>query len=251
MHRAILAIVAKPLHHSLQNLNQRRSDKKELNKLMEILKLYLDAQRTLETDSNELEEWTSTPDGGIAKRIRDAIKDQISWVANIGPTPPPRYTHKLFAAGCGILGAAAVLDIIVSEVREQTAAGNGPLALDICTALASAPLAHPVAATPTFPGSPMPNGQGGLSVVRDALRFATGDTQKLLNLPTADAEALVRLARRVDTQLTVTQIPQISMALPMPEEATDQMMADLGLTDGGLGVTAADSAMDTIADLGK
>ena len=241
MHRAVLSIIVKPLYLSLQNLSQRRAEKRDVNALIDLLKPYLGQRRIIESSMAEMDEWLSTPDGGIARCIRNAIRDLVLWVSSVGPTPPPKYTHELFAAGCEAIGVDAMRDAIIAELKEQTSIGNGPLTLDICTALICAPQAtsQPPLVVPIQSQSTPPT-------VRDALRLETADVQKLLRVPEADAEALVRLTRRVEAQLAVTQIPQITMPIPMQDQATDQMMADLGLTDGSL---AANTSLDQVADL--
>lgn len=243
MHKAILGIVAKPLYESLQNLSQKQPSKKAANGYMDILKLYLDRQRTFETSKAELEEWVSASDGGIARRIRNGVQDLVTWVSNVGPTPPPKYTHRLFAVGCEVIGANATRDAIIAELRDQTKAANGPVALDVCTAMVTAPLGTPQ--TPFMAlGSAPPQMQIAPSNIRDAVRLYTNNLQRLLDISTSDAEALVRLGRRVEAQLAITQMPQIPMAMPVQDQATDQMMADLGLTDEALAAPGADTSMD-------
>ena len=249
MHRAILGIVAKPLYESLQNLSEKQPNKKQVNGCMEILKPYLDRQRTLETGRKELEEWVVTTDGGVNRRIQNTIRDLVSWVSSVGPTPPPGYTHKLLAAGSEAIGVNATRDAIISELRNQTHVGSGPLALDVCTAMVAAPL--PSSQAPILNlGSAPAQMQAAAPSVRDAVRLYTNDLKRLLHIETSEAEALVRLGRRVEAQLAITQMPQLPMAMPMQDEATDQMMADLGLTDEALAAPGGDTSMDQMVDLG-
>ena len=246
MHKAILAIVAKPLHQSLQTLSQKRPEKKEVNGYMELLKPYLNRQRIMEGSKSELDEWTAPSSVGIAIHIRNAIRDQVSWVSAVGPTPPPQYTHKLFGVGCSEIGVDAVLDAMIEELREQTATGNGPLTLDVCTAMITAPLANVQASVIAAPQQP----QKGSTTVRDTLRLRNAIPQKLLQKTNSEAEALVRLGRRVEAQLAVTQLPQIALPMPMQDQSTDQMMADLGFTEGDLATTGADTSLEQVAALG-
>lgn len=249
MHKAILGIIAKPLSDSLQNLIQRRPEKKEVDSLLKLLKPYMSRQRTMQFNAAELEEWNSRQGTGFAKQLQIVIREQVAWASSVGPTPPPKYTHKLFAVGCEVAGVSAVLDALIAELREQTNLGNGSLALDVCTALVSAPLpctVNQLVAAPT----PSPN-QNGAPSVREELRFRVTDVHSLLQTPNSDAEALVRLNRRVVAQVAAAQVPQLPLALPMQNEATDQIMADLGLTDGDLGTNGADSAMDVALGAGS
>jgi len=70
-------------------------------------------------------------------------------------------------------------------------------------------------------------------------------------MPSADAEALIRLARRVESQLEVTHIPQMTLPLPDPtaDQATDQIMVELGLTDASMVVSGQPTAIDAAATL--
>lgn len=247
MHKTILGIIADPLYHSLQSLSQRKPGKKEVSPLMEILRPFLEQDRIPNSNKTELSEWISTPDGGIGRFLRNVIQEQVAWVTNVGPTPPPKHTHGLFIAGCDAIGVDAVLDAMVAELREQTGNGDGPFALDVCAAMICAPPANlppPLMALPSAPAQP----QFGTPSVREALRLRSTNLQKLLHTSAADAEALVRLARRVDAQLTVTQMPQIALPMPIQDQAADQIMADLGLTDGNL-APGQDTSMEQVAAL--
>ena len=176
MHKTILAIVAQPLHQSLQDLSQKRPEKKQVQGLLDTLKPYLGQERKFEADKSEIEEWVSLQDGGVARSMRTAIRDQISWLSNIGPAPPPKYTHKLFVFACESLGSDRVLHALLDELQKQTDLGNGSPALDICTAIVAAPLARSSSLSPTS----SIQAREGPSTVRDALRFAIAEPQKLL-----------------------------------------------------------------------
>jgi mediator of RNA polymerase II transcription subunit 5 len=249
MHRTILGIIAEPLYHSLQSLVERKPGKKEVSALMDILKPFLGLSRPPTSNKTALNKWMSTPGGGIARCLRDAIQEQVAWVTNVGPTPPPRYTHGLCFAGCEALGVDAVLETLVTELRDQTVKGHGPYALDICTAMICAP---PSCQPQPLIGlsSAQPQPQLGRPSVRDALRLWTTNPQKLLNMPAMSAEAIVRLARRVEAQLAVTQLPETALQLPIQDHATDKIMADLGLTDGDLAPTGQNGAIEQVTGLG-
>lgn len=237
MHGAIVRIVAEPLYNSLQVLHQRQPDKKQASSLMNILKPHLNQRRVVDANKAELNDWvTASKEEGMEVRIRAEVRNLVTWVTDIGPTPPPKYTHRLFAYACTLIGVNRVRDSIAAELKEQTALGNGPQALDICSALICAPLAY--------------SSRPGAATVRDSLRLLTADVQGLLKLPGTLAEAIVRLSRRVEAQLAVSQMPQMAMAIPMPDQqAADQVMAELGLTDDALAGTAADVTMDQVSAL--
>jgi mediator of RNA polymerase II transcription subunit 5 len=248
MHKAILAIVAGPLYESLAVLTQQQKHKKEANDFRNLLKPYLDHQRTTLATKVEVEEWMPATDGRIARRVQNAIRELVSWATNVGPTPPPKYSHSLFVTACETLGPNAVRDAIIGEVKQQTAAGQGATALDVATAMICAPLPTSQSQLLNL-GSATPHMHAPPLTVRDALHLHTANVQGLLKMPQSEAEALVRLDRRAEAQLAVTQMPQLPMAIPIADPMADQVMADLGLTDDAL-AAGGQSSMDPMAALG-
>ncbi|KAK3046111.1 hypothetical protein LTR09_012373 [Extremus antarcticus] len=236
MHKAILGIVANSLYESLKILHQRQPEKKQPGPLMNILKPHINQQKTVEANKAELQEWTSSSDGDLAKHVRNSIQEMVKWVTEVGPTPPPKYTHRLFAHGCATLGVDRMRDELAAELNDQTKLGNGTLALDICSAMICAPSSS--------------SGNQSTSGVRESLRLKATDVQKLLHTGASAAQSLVRLNRRVEAQLAVVQMPPMAMALPMADPAADQVMADLGLTDDAAAVAAADTSLDVSGPLG-
>jgi hypothetical protein len=70
------------------------------------------------------------------------------------------------------------------------------------------------------------------------------DAQKLLTMNTADAEALVRLARRVEAQSTVSQVALVNLPASTEEQAmADQVMQGLGITTGDGPLVVGDSLL--------
>lgn len=236
MHSAILRIVAEPLYGSLSVLHQRQPEKKQVSTLMNILKPHLGQRRVLDANKAELSDWANASEGGVENRIRTEIRNLVTWVTDIGPTPPPKYTHRVLAYGCTLIGVNRVRDAIAAELKTQTVIGNGAQTLDICAALICAPLAS--------------SNRLGAATVRDALRMSAADIHGLLKSSGTTAEALVRLNRRVEAQMAVSEMPQMAMAIPMPDQqAADQVMAELGLTDDALAAGAADVSIDPVSAL--
>ena len=247
MHKAILGIVAGSLYRSLQKLNDRKPGKKEAGALMEILKPFLEQNRTPNTSKTELDEWMSPSRGGLTSCLRNAIHEQITWVTTVGHTPPPKYTHALFFAACEAIGVEGVLEAIISELRDQTSKGNASYALDVCTALICAPSSNTQQMLVTL--STGSSAQNGSPNVRDTLCLWVSNPQKLLHSSALNAEATIRLARRVESQLAVSQMPQNALQIPIEDNAADQIMADLGLTDGNLAAPGQEGNMDTVSAL--
>lgn len=246
MHNAILGIVANPLCHTLEVLISRKPNQrteKQVNGLLEILKPYRNRKRTMQCSKTELATWTATTGGGFAEHLRIAAQEQITWSLNIGPAPPSKYTHRLVAASTATLGADATLDVLISELKEQTTIGNGSLAFDICSAMICAPTTNSGSAFPGLDGHPQ--SETAQLTLREALRLRISNVQALLKLPSSTAQALVRLSRVVQAQMAVTPMAQLPMPnMTMAPEAADQVMAELGLTDDTLTTAGAGMSMD-------
>lgn len=233
MHRAILCIVADPLCRTLELLLSRKQNQKtekQVNGLLDILKPYRSQKRSTDCGRAELAEWTTTVAGDLVHRIKLTVQEQLTWVAHVGPTAPPRYSHRLVAVASEILGVEALLDVLADVLKEQTLVGNGSLAIDVCTAMICSSTA--ATSTSSLPiGGPLRDNR---LTLRDALRLRTSNVHELLKLPAGRAEALVRLSRTVEAHLVVPDIPQLAPMAPLLEtEAADQVMAELGLTDAG------------------
>lgn len=244
MHKAILATVATPLEQSLQELVRKRPEKtKQATSLIEILKPYLNMQRTVYSSKAELEAWLSVGEGQISNTLRKTIMEMITWALNGASNPPPKYSHRLLCFAQQLIGIDSVLNAVVSELKDQTDASNGSIALDVCTALICAPTPStysPIAAFGTMPTA------GSIDVVAaDALRLSVADVQKLLNRPSGEAEAMVRLSRRVNAQLTVSQMSLMNLqAVTVQDQSTDQVMQDLGLDTAVDGTVSDEILLD-------
>jgi len=225
MHKAILGVVAIPLSHSLQELLRKQPDKRAAIGLIDLLKPYTHqiSRRTYQSSRKELREWAAVEGGGLLQSVRSTVKELSAWIPS---NPPPRYNHKKFLAACELCGTDAVLSAISTELKEQTTSGNGAQTLDVCVALICSPTTAMTAS-----GS-----------VRDMLRLVISDTHTVLQKPNADAEAVVRLARRVEAQLVV---PQLSLPISTDDQAAaDQLMHDLGFPDAVAGNAASALPID-------
>lgn len=238
MHKAVLAMIATPLVRSLRDLLKARPDKRAAHGLVELLKPYVGQKRTSHCSKADLEAWSNSTDGGLTRCVRDSVRDMVAWTSSVGPTPPTKYTHKLFNSACQLLGPTKVLDALLSELKDQTAIGAGAQTLDVCVAMICSP--------------GVSSAQNGRLAVKDQLRLMVTDVSMILDRPLADAEALVRLSRRVEAQLAAPQMAQIPMSMPVQDQTTDQMMQELGLTESGTGASAAgDLSTNPAAGLGQ
>lgn len=238
MHRCILGIVSTPLESSLQTLIRRRPEKKDqANALIEILKPHLHQQRTMVVTRAELDAYAA--DGLLTQAVKSSIRNLAMWAANGSSDAPPRYASHLVHCAIKIHDSFKVLHAVVEELRDQTNMGNGSIALDICAALVYAP--EPASYTTLMNITGTAAQITGRSL-HDAIRLEMMNVQKLLQMPPRDAEALVRLARRVEAQSAVSQVALVNLQPSADEQVmSEQVMQDLGLGANDVSMAVGDS----------
>jgi mediator of RNA polymerase II transcription subunit 5 len=243
MHRCILGIVSTPLVFSLQTLISRRPEKSnQANALIAILQPHMHQRRTMVVTRAELDGYTING-GLLTQAVRQTVRDLAVWAVNGGNDAPPRYASHLVHCAMKCHTSFKVLHAIVEELRDQTIVGNGSIALDVCVPLVCAP--DPTSYTTIMHmGGTVPQITG--RTLHDAIRLRMMEPQKLLQMPTADAEALVRLARRVEAQSAVSQVALVNMPSSTEEQAmADQVMQDLGLGTSDAPMAVGDSLLGT------
>jgi mediator of RNA polymerase II transcription subunit 5 len=242
MHRCILGIVATPLEGSLQILIKRKPEKRDkANELIELLKPHLHQRRTMEITMVKLDEIAASGGGLLDRAVTNTVRDLALWAANGSSDPPPRYAPHLVHWAISSHTSSRVLEAVIEGLRDQTNIGNGPIALDICVALVCRP--EPATYVPLM-NTAIPEPQITGRTLHDAIRLSTMDAQKLLTMNTADAEALIRLARRVEGQSTVSQVALVNLPASTEEQAmADQVMQGLGITTGDGPLVVGDSLL--------
>jgi len=277
MHNTIMMIVSRPLSRCLRNL-RRRSSKWELETLITLADGHSKSLRSSFSPCPELSAWLSSP-GSLKHAFQTSLQSLITWSTNVTVNPiqhPPPYNHRQLLIAVQLLGAKAVLQILLDEIKARTGPTDptGAVALDIATALVSAPSATPNSALPiewALSAAATPaHARGGRPSLADALaaEFERAPSQ-LLGGGGGDAlhaESVVRLHRRVQAQLAAApagppiadlaaaaaQIPAILPGLDIAADAQSAVDAAVAAaTQGALDFAAADLAADAIAmDLG-
>lgn len=245
---SVLNIVAKPLEHSLRAYQRQDPKSQEVEPLLRTLKDSIPlSRRTGGADQNELENWSNTPNGGLTTAVRHTIHGFVQWGLQAGiNVTPTSYTHRQILAALRMLGAKRVLHLIYEEVRQQSEAGNSSIAYDIAIALICAadvtnsPQVHAVNFMDEPSSVPVPT-QRRLSL-RDVLRSEAEDCRKLQKTDMAQAELVVRLHRRVEGMMVISQPAETLQAGAILQ---DDMA--LGL-DGG--AASLDSVMAAAAAVG-
>ncbi|KAK7966024.1 mediator of RNA polymerase II transcription subunit 5 [Apiospora aurea] len=206
---AVLNLVAKPLDHSLRSYQRQNPTSQEVEPLLKAIKDNVKvSRRTGGADHKEIEQWTSSTQNMLV-----ALK---------------------------ILGPKRFLQVILEEVKQQTDAGSASIVYDVATALVCAPDVTniPPPPAPAMLGDPthqMPPPMQTRVSLRQALRWEAEDFKKFQKSDPVMAEIVVRLYRRVETQMVMPEPPQM-------------LQNDLSL---GIDESAAASLGDALAAAGN
>ncbi|MCJ1467583.1 mediator complex subunit [Pseudocyphellaria aurata] len=207
MHAAVLSIVAKPLEDSLGYAQQLHPLRADINPLLEILKPHAQKQRHEVAFHNSLETWASTAGGGLLAAMRHTIQSLLIWSSatpTSGDMTPPQYTHRQLAETVRLLGAKAVLNLLLDETMAHFETGSSPdldIALDIIVTMISAPQHQfPFSSSSATLG----NNDQHLTLkrqlsLRDALNTELSQAFDLSKTNLSRATMIVRLHRRVET----------------------------------------------------
>lgn len=206
MRTAVLFIVAKPLEDSLGYAQQQHPLRADITPLLEILKPHAQKQRHEVTFHNSLESWASTAGGGLLAAMRHTIQSLLIWSSTApasADTTPPQYTHRQLVETVRILGAKAVLQLLVDETMAHFETGSSldlDVALDIIVTIISAPqhqyfLPSSSSALGNTDQHPIPKRQLSL---RDALNTEFSQAYDLSKTNMPRASMIVRLHRRVE-----------------------------------------------------
>ncbi|KAJ9642513.1 mediator complex subunit [Coniosporium apollinis] len=245
MHSTILSIMSSRLDKCLREIRRRESVRQDIAPLLEVLASHRNFERTASVSITDLESWASPPNS-LQDSLTSIIRQFIAWSAE-----PAMHTSNLdnrqFNASIKLLGAKQVLSAIIEEVKTQTEAGRGSIALDIATALICAPSTENSPIPIQWHGSPIsvpvpPRTQLNL---REMLKLEFDDAGELMKTNLGAAEAIVRLHRMVENQLMISAVPQ--MAAPIQDIALMQGM-DLNVSDAAavsaLTAAAADQPLE-------
>jgi mediator of RNA polymerase II transcription subunit 5 len=257
-HRTVLYITAQTLEEQLKDVRARHTARTEIKPLLDaeikplldVLEPYLSFQRLGNCRRSELESWTLHSNGGLLGSIRNTFQSLIHWSTNLNMSPHSyAYTHRQLLAGIRILGATRVLPVIIDELKLQTEAGNGHLALDIAATIICAPFAESFAVDQSFYYSIDPSKEAlprcPILTLRDALVFQHENVPKISERDSLEAAVIVRLYRRVNalltppSQVTNLDVRNIIENMSLDEVAGHEQMVsqstDQGVNEGGVG----------------
>ncbi|KAJ9261509.1 hypothetical protein DTO195F2_4039 [Paecilomyces variotii] len=202
IHRTVLQITARTLEEQLKDVRTRQPSRSDIKPILDGLEPYLSFQRTGSCHRSELEGWTNSS-GGLLGSIRNTFQSLVLWSTNpVISMTPHSYTHRQILAGIRILGASRVLAALIEELKLQTEAGSGDLALDVAATLVCSPMAESFAVDQSFYHPIDPNKDAlprcPILTLRDALIIQHDDVPKISEKDPLRAEVIVRLYRRLN-----------------------------------------------------
>ncbi|OLN95416.1 Mediator of RNA polymerase II transcription subunit 5 [Colletotrichum chlorophyti] len=238
---SVMNIVAKPLEHSLRAYQRSDPKSQEVEPLLKAIKDSIPlSRRTGAADHTELDSWSLV---GFSNSIRQTLQQLVQW--SIHPTMdrmPPAYTHRQMLVALKILGAKRLLQLLYEDIRQQTETGSGSIIYDVATAMVCAPdvFNSPPASALNFLDNPgnVPSPVQRKLALRDVLKSDAEDCMRLKKTDMNLAEIVVRLYRKVEAQMAVSQAQVI--------QAESMLQNDLGL-DLGNGAGSLDDAMAAAA----
>ncbi|TIA27580.1 NAD(P)-binding protein, partial [Aureobasidium pullulans] len=179
---------------SSRALQRRQPKRKDVVPLIDVLGPYVESQRSGKCSAAEINEWSTTADGGLRAVVRNTIRGLVRWSSQASiDSLPYNYTHKTMIATLEILGADEVLAVILDELKSQTLNGSGSAALEIATTIVCAPLPVPALSQANAlmqfdQSAPAPVNQR--RTLRQALQAQLGEPKALLSMDTERVEAL-------------------------------------------------------------
>ncbi|QQK44869.1 Mediator of RNA polymerase II transcription subunit 5 [Penicillium digitatum] len=249
IHQTVLNITGCPLEEQLKNVRTRNQSRTDINPILDALEPYISFRRVGSCRRSELDTWTSHSAGGLIASIRATLQALVLWSANPGISMAPHaYTHRQLLAGIRMLGATRVLGAIIDEVKLQTEAGSGHIALDIATTMVCAPMTESFAVDQNN-YHPVDTSKEALPrcailTLRDALLLQHENVAKISESDPLRAEVVVRLARRVNilmappSQVSNVDVSNIIQNMHLGVEGQEDRM--------DLEPSAADVARNTV-----
>ena len=243
MHTTIMAIVSQPLARCLRIIRRRHPKRTDLESLITLADSHSKSTRSIFAPCHELPTWLSAA-GSLKHAFQNSLQSLITWSTNVTVNPiqhPPPYNHRQLLIALQILGAKTVLHILLDEIKSRTAAdGTDAIALDIATSIVCAPTTtstSPIAINwPLSPAPMPPPARGGRLNLRDVLKLEFDKATDLINTDTQLTEAIVRLHRLVEAQLSA-----VDSVAPMTHLVAAAQMPTM---IPGLNITADGSAVD-------
>lgn len=231
IHQTVLSMTARTLEEQLKDVRARHPSRTDIKPILDALEPHLSFQRTGSCHRTELESWSHSGNGGaggLLGSVRNTFQSLVLWSTNPEISmAPPSYTHRQVVVGVRMLGASRVLRALEEELKLQTEAGSGDLALDVAAMIVSAPMMESFTADqmhyhpPENKDQPQQTKQqqaatnlcSPVLTLRDALSIRHQDVPKISEKDPLRAEMIVRLYRRVNAVTAPTaQVPSLDVS---------------------------------------
>ncbi|KAJ5655513.1 hypothetical protein N7507_007463 [Penicillium longicatenatum] len=244
IHHTVLSITARPLEERLKDVRTRHQSRSDIKPILDALEPYLSFRRVGACHRTELDGWSAQTAGGLPGSIRNTLQSLVMWSANsVINMAPQSYSHRQILAGIRLLGASRILGALIDELKQQTEAGSGDLALDIVAAITCAPMpesfavdqnsCHPV--DPTKEALP----RCQILTLRDVLAIQHDNVPKISEKDPLRAEIIVRLWRRVSmlttppSQVANIDVSNIIHNMDLGVDGSDRMNLEPSTGVGG------------------
>ena len=258
IHKTVLKITARDLVGQLKDVRNRHPDRPDIKPILEALEPYTCFHRTGSSSHSELESWTA---GGLLGSMRSTFQSLVLWSTNSDMNmSPPSYTHRQFLAAVRLLGAPRVVAEFIEELKLQTEAGSGPLAMDIAATFICSPLTESFAVDQHVyqqqqqqqqqqKGQQQQTAQSDrqphcpILTPRDALALQHQEIPQMAEKDPLRAQVIVRLYRRVNVLTTPSpQAPNLDLVnvdIMQSMHFTDQQQQPSIDDVGSMDMTAA------------
>jgi mediator of RNA polymerase II transcription subunit 5 len=227
-----MAIVALPLFNCLRTLRKSNPKRNDIDPMLNSIKQHINFRRGPYSPCPQMQMWTASH-GGLKMAVKMASQSLINWslqVTTMNPAQlPPPYNQRLFWIAERILGAPALLSVILAELKEQTdnPAGAAAVTIDIATAIICAPKMENSPIDINWPTSAVaaqhPHQSKRLNL-REALALENDRAIEIMKKDQTMAETIVRLHRRVEAQCAIGSTPLPDLAAELPQQDMQQML---------------------------
>ncbi|KAF2100783.1 Med5-domain-containing protein [Rhizodiscina lignyota] len=213
--------------------------------------------------------------GNVEKAVRATVQGLTAWSANsssslavgnvggvnIAQPPPATYSPRVMQLASRFLTPFDLIATVIDEVKIQTEANQGHIALDVAVALICAPTANNSPVPVSWSASPLPMPPQSRSRLNlcDALKVAFEDAPSTIKKDAITAETVIRLHRRVEALCTSVSmggdgVPGVDLAAANVDAANQMQMAlDVGSAvdsmSGLLGDASGQAAQSGAGDL--
>lgn len=216
LHDTVLSIVKRPLTDALLSLDSHEPKRQDVKAILEKLRNHSDVSQH---ESSNL--GGQHPIAGI----RNSISVLCFWSSHAAiAAEPVSYSYQDLQNTVTKHGAVMTLEALAEEVKAQTTAGLGHIALDVVTTLIYASYVKQSSQSTSSPAD-LPTEPHSQSLsLREALQLAVEDAPRQILKDASKAETFIRLKSRVE--MLIANAPPASSGLQMP---TGDIMSGIDL----------------------